>query len=132
MSFRSDLPEPNRCRPSCEKERGSHGLSARRARRTKSRGPKGPQLEVGDRRAPRLLVSSIKSIHVSGLNLLLHLCCNRISNHIFIIIFMMIILIVIIIITITMLINGNAGDLNPGKHFGPLDSSLPQKNVEPH
>ena len=44
------------CRPSCEKERGSHGLSARRARRTKSRGPKGPQLEVGARRAPRLLV----------------------------------------------------------------------------
>ena len=37
--------------------RGSHGLSARRARRTKSRGPKGLQLEVGARRAPRLLVS---------------------------------------------------------------------------
>ena len=36
--------------------RGSHGLSARRARRTKSRGPKGLQLEVGARRAPRLLV----------------------------------------------------------------------------
>ena len=33
-----------------------HGLSARRARRTKSRGPKGLQLEVGARRAPRLLV----------------------------------------------------------------------------
>ena len=33
--------------------RGSHGLSARRARRTKSRGPKGLQLEVGARRAPR-------------------------------------------------------------------------------
>ena len=32
------------------------GLSARRARRTKSRGPKGLQLEVGARRAPRLLV----------------------------------------------------------------------------
>ena len=32
--------------------RGSHGLSARRARRTKSRGPKGLQLEVGARRAP--------------------------------------------------------------------------------
>ena len=36
--------------------RGSHGLSARRARRTKSRGPKGLHLEVGARRAPRLLV----------------------------------------------------------------------------
>ena len=36
--------------------RGSHDLSARRARRTKSRGPKGPQLEVGARRAPRLLL----------------------------------------------------------------------------
>ena len=43
--------------------RGSHGLSARRARRTKSRmpegqkaGPKGRQLEVGAQRAPRLLV----------------------------------------------------------------------------
>ena len=36
--------------------RGSHGLSARRARRTNSRGPKGLQLEVGARRAPRLLV----------------------------------------------------------------------------
>ena len=46
--------------------RGSHGLSARgrRARRTKSRrpegpkaGPKGRQLEVGARRASRLLVA---------------------------------------------------------------------------
>ena len=36
--------------------RVSQGLSARRARRTKSRGPKGLQLEVGARRAPRLLV----------------------------------------------------------------------------
>ena len=43
--------------------RGSHGLSARRARRTKSArpegpkaGPKGRKLEVGARRAPRLLV----------------------------------------------------------------------------
>merc|ERR1719239_1572884 len=35
------------------------GLSARRARRTKSRGPKGLQLEVGARRAPRLLVRFI-------------------------------------------------------------------------
>ena len=39
--------------------RGSHGLSARRARRTKSRGPKGLQLEVGAQRAPRLLVIHI-------------------------------------------------------------------------
>ena len=45
--------------------RGSHGLSARRARRTKSSrpegpkaGPKGRQLEVGARRAPRPLVAS--------------------------------------------------------------------------
>ena len=43
--------------------RGSHGLSARRARRTKSSRPegqkaglKGRQLEVGAQRAPRLLV----------------------------------------------------------------------------
>ena len=36
--------------------RGSHGLSARRTRRRKSRTPKGLQLEVGARRAPRLLV----------------------------------------------------------------------------
>ena len=39
--------------------RGSHGLSARRAWRTKSRGPKGLQLEVGAWRAPRLLVMII-------------------------------------------------------------------------
>ena len=39
--------------------RGSHGLSARRARRTKSRGPKGHQLEVRARRAPTLLVFDI-------------------------------------------------------------------------
>ena len=32
------------------------GLSARMARRTKSRGPKGLQLEVGAQRAPTLLV----------------------------------------------------------------------------
>ena len=35
------------------------GLSARRARRTKLRGQKGLHLEVGARRAPRLLVISI-------------------------------------------------------------------------
>ena len=35
------------------------GPSARRARGTKSRGPKGLQLEVGARRAPRLLVANI-------------------------------------------------------------------------
>ena len=42
-----------------ESLRGSHGLSARRARRTKSKGPKGLQLEVGARRAPKLLVCFI-------------------------------------------------------------------------
>ena len=40
--------------------RGSHGLSARRERRTKSSRPEGPNagpnLEVGPRRGPRLLV----------------------------------------------------------------------------
>ena len=41
--------------------RGSHGLSAWRVRRTKSRGPKGLQLEVGARRAPRLLVITIRA-----------------------------------------------------------------------
>ena len=46
--------------------RGSHGLSARRARRTKSRGPKGLHLEVGARRAPRLLVSHICSVIMSS------------------------------------------------------------------
>ena len=35
---------------------GSHGLSGQRARRTKSRGPKGLQLENGAQKAPRLLV----------------------------------------------------------------------------
>ena len=45
---------------------GSHGLSARRARRTKSRGPKGLQLEVGARRAPRLLVAHNTSTHRSN------------------------------------------------------------------
>ena len=47
----------------CALDFGSHGLSARRARRTKSRrpegpkgGPKGHRLEVGARRAPKLLV----------------------------------------------------------------------------
>ena len=39
------------------------GLSARRELRTKSRGPKGLQLEVGARRAPRLLVNTIKGSH---------------------------------------------------------------------
>ena len=66
--------------------RGSHGLSARRARRTKSRmpegqkaGPKGRQLEVGAQRAPRLLVPDICLLH--------HLCrwrkhlsCGEISE----------------------------------------------------
>ena len=39
------------------------GLSARKARRTKSRGPKGLQLEVGARRAPRLLVYDICTLN---------------------------------------------------------------------
>ena len=43
--------------------RGSHGLSARRARRTKSRGPKGLHLEVGALRAPRLLVHNKDSFN---------------------------------------------------------------------
>ena len=38
------------------------GLSARMARKTKSRGPKGLQLEVGARRAPRLLVCHIANL----------------------------------------------------------------------
>ena len=41
---------------------GSHGLSGRRARRTKSRGPKGLQLEVRPQRGPTLLVYTI---HIS-------------------------------------------------------------------
>ena len=41
-------------------------LSARRARMTKSRGPKGLQLEVGARRAPRLLVLNISLILFIG------------------------------------------------------------------
>ena len=58
--------------------RGSHGLSARRARRTKSRGLKGLQLEVGARRAPKLLVLHI-ALHFTweryvGMNCV---CCRR-------------------------------------------------------
>ena len=51
--------------------RGSHGLSAQRARRTKSGGPKGLQLEFGAQRAPRLLV-----VHISWHCILvkLHFC----------------------------------------------------------
>ena len=40
----------------CASDFGSHGLSARRARWTKSRRPKGHKLEVGAWRAPKLLV----------------------------------------------------------------------------
>ena len=43
------------------------GLSARRARRTKSRGPKCLQLEVGARRAPRLLVINIAKMKPTAL-----------------------------------------------------------------
>ena len=42
-------------RPDLKRARHT-GLSARRAGRTKSRGPKGLQLNVGHRRGPRLLV----------------------------------------------------------------------------
>ena len=42
------------------------GLSARRARRTKSRCPKDLQLEVGARRAPRLLVEDINERDLWG------------------------------------------------------------------
>ena len=42
------------------------GLSAQRARRTKLRGPKGLQLEVGARRAPRLLVAAYFCSHNSA------------------------------------------------------------------
>ena len=41
------------------------GLSAPRARRTKSKGPKGLQLEVGARRAPRLLVHKYLKIEMT-------------------------------------------------------------------
>ena len=45
-------------------KRAQHtGLSARRAQRTKSRGPKGVRLEVGARRAPRLLFYNMHSHH---------------------------------------------------------------------
>ena len=37
--------------------RGSHGFSAQRARKAKSRGPKGLLLEVGPQREPTLLVA---------------------------------------------------------------------------
>ena len=37
--------------------RGSHGLSARRARRMQSRGSKGLQLEVGARRASTSIIN---------------------------------------------------------------------------
>ena len=43
-------------RPDLKRARRT-GLSTRRARKTKSRGPKGLQLEVGAQRAPRLLVT---------------------------------------------------------------------------
>ena len=43
---------------------GSRGLSARRVRRTKSRGPKGLQLEVVARRATRLLYTILEYIGI--------------------------------------------------------------------
>ena len=60
---------------------GSNGLSARRVRRTKSRrpegpkgGPKGHRLEVGARRAPKLLVFNIL------FHSLCQLCAHSIQN----------------------------------------------------
>ena len=74
---------------------GSHDLSARRARRTKSSrpeglkaGPKGRKLEVRARRAPRLLVRNIclcfapllfLSFSVSYPSLVLFSCCSNSS-----------------------------------------------------
>ena len=72
-------------------------LSARRARRTKSRGPKGLQLEVWARRAPRLLV----------INIIVTLRSGGVNIRIFIIVIVIIIIyeynhnIVIIVIIIT-------------------------------
>ena len=59
--------------------RRSHDLSARRARRTKSRGLKGLQLEVRAWRAPRLLVSNIVLVMLSYEPLLSLLCL--LHNH---------------------------------------------------
>ena len=42
--------------------RGSHGLSAQRARKTKSRSLKGPQLEVGPSGAPWLTVHKFSKV----------------------------------------------------------------------
>ena len=49
-----------------ESLRGSHSLSAWMARRTKSRGPKGLQLKVRARRAPRFLVPFISSAYIQN------------------------------------------------------------------
>ena len=64
------------------------GLSARRAQRTMSKGPKGLQFEVGAWRAPRLLVKSYSKCELFAkcvchqmllllLLLLLHLCTEE-------------------------------------------------------
>ena len=57
--------------------RGSHGLSAQRAGRTKSRGQKGLQLEVGAWRAPRLLVAQYFCQDQMGCNLLISFGLHR-------------------------------------------------------
>ena len=68
--------------------RGSHGLSGRRARRTKSSrpegpkaGPKGRKLEVGARRAPRLLVHKyfLIDININRSTSSLHFSCGVLS-----------------------------------------------------
>ena len=85
--------------PTTASVRGSHGLSARRARRTKSRmpegqkaGPKGRQLEVGAQRAPRLLVCYIfEKVMVRGpqkqcswvSDLQIHKYANRPGNSVY-------------------------------------------------
>ena len=58
MSSRPEAGDSCRLRQIVHLEcmRGSHSLSAQWARRTKSRGPKGLQLEVRPRRVPTLLV----------------------------------------------------------------------------
>ena len=50
----------------CEQPLICVGHTARRAQRTKSRGPMGPQKEVGSRRAHRLLVFSILNLTLKG------------------------------------------------------------------
>ena len=70
------------------KSRGSHGLSAWRARRMKSSrpegpkaGPKGRKLEVGARRAPRLLVRNVSFLQWTlQIEIDFHLCRTTVSE----------------------------------------------------